>query len=84
MYRVPGGARSIHAEPERLEVLGPLGEALDLAVPKYGDCIGELNGEPDRSIRRDRERRRDIRLDQHAVLDKAGIGPGTEAPDENS
>src|SRR6266404_8839175 len=36
---VPGAARSIHSEPERLQVLGPLGEALDLAIPKYGDCV---------------------------------------------
>ena len=81
---VPSAARSIRSEPERFEVLGPLGEPLDLAVSKYADSIRELDGEPDRSIGRYGERRRDVRLDRHAVLDKAGIRPGGEAPNENS
>jgi len=49
------------ASPSGSRVLGPLGEALDLAIPKYGDRIGELDGKPDGSIRRDSKRRRDIR-----------------------
>ena len=47
---VPGAALSIRSEPERFEVLRPLEEPVDLAVSKYADCIGELDGEPDRSI----------------------------------
>src|ERR1700738_2613166 len=40
--RVPGAARTIRSEPERLEVLAPLTDAVDLTVPEYADCIREL------------------------------------------